>query len=315
MNFDTRNMENFHCNPTPPTSAQKNLAVIVGRFQSDTVCYSFDSFIRGLSYDNKVVLLCGLSPVLATKENPLDFEARKIMLMEAYPQSEVGYIKDHRDDGVWSQNLDEQVERLLKKYKATNVKIYGGVNTVLNTYSGKFDTDEIPIEKYVNEKIERKKIKSSVKGSADFRQGVIWAVENQYPKVYPTVDVVIFKDDKNIVMGRKPGEDKIRFIGGFIDTGETAEEAAIREAKEETGLDVCELKYLKTHVVDDWRYRDSIDNIMTTIFTCGIKSGNFNPGDDIEELRIVDLTIVRPIDIVSEHRPILEIVKSNAVGV
>jgi bifunctional NMN adenylyltransferase/nudix hydrolase len=294
-------MENYHCKPTPPIVGQKNIAVIVGRFQSDTVCYALDSFIRGLQYENKVVLLVGLSPIKATKENPLDFEARKLMLMEAYPQAEIGYIQDNRDDAVWSENLDEQVNRLKKKYKAEKVKLYGGTETFLNSYSGDFSTGEIPMEKYVNEKMERQKIKSSVKGTADFRRGVIWAVENQFPKVYPTVDAIIFKDENHIVLGRKPGEDKLRFIGGFIDPRETAEDAAVREAKEETGLDVKIRKYFGTHVVNDWRYQ-GIDNIMTTAFICDIVGGTFTPGDDIEELRIVELNALDESELVSEHR-------------
>jgi bifunctional NMN adenylyltransferase/nudix hydrolase len=281
----------------------KKLSIVVGRFQSDTVCYALDSFIRGLGYDSKVILLVGLSRVLATKENPLDFETRKLMLMDAYPQAEVGYIKDHRDDAVWSQNLDEQVNRLKKKYKAENVIIYGGTETFLNTYNGEFPTDEIPMEKYVNEKLERQKIKSSVKGTADFRRGVIWAVENQYPKVYPTVDVIIVKDGNNIVLGRKPGEEKLRFIGGFIDPRETAEDAAVREAKEETGLDVNIRQYFGTHVVSDWRYQGT-DNIMTIAFICDIVGGSFSPGDDIEELRLINPFTTNPDYIVEEHQPL-----------
>ena len=305
---------NYHCKPDDVhiggfKTVDGELAVVVGRFQSDTVCFALDSFIRKLTYQNKkVVLLCGLSPVLATKENPLDFEARKLMLMEAYPQVEVGYIKDHKDDSVWSENLDDQIERLCKKYKTETAKIYGGIETFLNSYNGKFATDEIPMEKYVNEKMERRKLKSNVKGTADFRRGVIWAVENQYPKVYPTVDVVIKKDDK-IVVGRKPGEELVRLIGGFIDPRETAEEAAVREAKEETGLDVRVTKYLGTYVIDDWRYKGT-DNIMTTMFLCEIVGGNFNPGDDIEELRIVnpkdDWGAFEP-----EHRVLIERIRKE----
>lgn len=314
-------MENFHCNPdshdrTSTSHLSGSIAIVVGRFQSDTVCYAMDSFIRRLEYTNKkVILLVGLAPVLATKENPLDFEARKLMLMNAYPRTEVGYIKDHKNDEFWTESLDEHVKKLKRKYKAEHVTLYGGTTTFIDKYSGEFPTKEIPMEKYINEKMERQKIKSSVKESADFRRGVIWAVENQYPKVYPTVDMIIFADDsrKKIVLGRKPAETKFRFPGGFVDTGENLEEAAIRESKEETGLDVEILKTLGSRVVKDWRYQGT-DNILTNIFLCGIVGGRFEPGDDIVELKIVDPFEFQIQDLVPEHQPYLVHVRTEILN-
>jgi 8-oxo-dGTP diphosphatase len=51
--------------------------------------------------------------------------------------------------------------------------------------------------------------------------------------------VVIVEDDRVLLMRRrKPGEEYYVVPGGGIEPGETPEEAAVREAKEETGLDV-----------------------------------------------------------------------------
>lgn len=315
-------MENFHCNPDTRFEGNTlvesgSIAVVIGRFQSDTICYSLDTFIRRLLFSNKkVVFLCGLSPVMATKENPLDFEARKLMLMNAYPDSEVGYIKDCKTDEEWSENLDQQLDRLKKKYSAYHIKVYGGKETVVKKYNGKYaPIGEIPIEKYINEKMERQKIKSSVKESADFRRGVIWAVENQYPKVYPTVDMIIFADDekRKIVLGRKPYETKFRFPGGFVDPGETLEEAAVRESKEETGLDVKVVKNLGSRVVNDWRYQGT-DNILTNIFLCEIVGGKFEPGDDIVELQIVDPFEFKIQDLVQEHQSYMDDVRKGILN-
>ena len=55
----------------------------------------------------------------------------------------------------------------------------------------------------------------------------------------PTVDMVIHDDERGIVLVKRrfppPGW---ALPGGFVDYGETVENAAIREAKEETRLDV-----------------------------------------------------------------------------
>lgn len=54
------------------------------------------------------------------------------------------------------------------------------------------------------------------------------------------VDTILQKDGKILMLVRafNPGKGKLDLLGGFVDKGETIEEAAIREAKEESGFDV-----------------------------------------------------------------------------
>lgn len=55
----------------------------------------------------------------------------------------------------------------------------------------------------------------------------------------PTVDVVIFLPGQGVVLvERRNPPPGFALPGGFVDWGETVEQAAVREAKEETGLDV-----------------------------------------------------------------------------
>ena len=60
---------------------------------------------------------------------------------------------------------------------------------------------------------------------------------------YPTVDVVIEMEEKVVLIERKNPPRGWALPGGFVDYGESFEEAARREALEETGLEV-ELLYL-----------------------------------------------------------------------
>ena len=57
---------------------------------------------------------------------------------------------------------------------------------------------------------------------------------------FPTVDVVVFRPDEGVLLVRRKNPPLGWALpGGFIDYGESAEQAAAREAREETGLEVC----------------------------------------------------------------------------
>jgi len=66
---------------------------------------------------------------------------------------------------------------------------------------------------------------------------------NQNPKV--GVAVIITKDDKVLLMKRKGvhGTGTWTTPGGHLDFGETPEQCGAREAKEEVGLDVVDLRF------------------------------------------------------------------------
>ena len=63
---------------------------------------------------------------------------------------------------------------------------------------------------------------------------------------YPTVDIIIECEGKIVLIQRKYEPLGWAIPGGFVDYGETLEEAAIREAKEETSLEVKLLHQFKT---------------------------------------------------------------------
>jgi len=98
----------------------------------------------------------------------------------------------------------------------------------------------------------------------------------------PTVDIIIRYGDGIILIKRRNPPEGWAFPGGFVDYGETLEDAAIREAREETGLAVRLIRQF--HTYSDPR-RDPRQHTISTVFIAEA-SGRAEAGDDAGELSV-----------------------------
>jgi 8-oxo-dGTP diphosphatase len=96
----------------------------------------------------------------------------------------------------------------------------------------------------------------------------------------PTVDIIIRYMDGIILIKRKNPPFGWALPGGFVDYGESLEEAAVRDAREETALAVTLLKQF--HTYSD-RSRDPRQHTISTVFIAQA-SGKAEAGDDAAEL-------------------------------
>jgi bifunctional NMN adenylyltransferase/nudix hydrolase len=292
-----------------------DVGVIVGRFQVHELHEGHRELIQTvLDNHTKVVVFLGLANVPGTFNNPLDFEARKQMILETFPQVSVLYIKDMPDDAIWSARLDGMIHDVVTPRQSA--VLYGGRESFIARYHGQIPTRELESESYGHPSGTeiRRAIANEVKASADFRRGVIWATSNRYPEPKATVDVAIWSEDETkLLLGRKPYEDKFRLIGGFA-TPESKnwESDAGRELSEEAGgMNVTPMKYVGSFKVDDWRYRGEIDKIKTTLFECRCLWGAPRAGDDIAEVRWFDKEKLRLSQVVPTHHEMLKVLLPN----
>ena len=104
----------------------------------------------------------------------------------------------------------------------------------------------------------------------------------EYRNPTPTVDVVILlPGDRVVLVERRNPPPGWAIPGGFVDEGETIEAAAVREAREETGLDVRLEQLL--YVYSDPR-RDPRKHTLSAVFV-GRASGEPSAGDDAAQAR------------------------------
>ena len=85
----------------------------------------------------------------------------------------------------------------------------------------------------------------------------------QYRNPVPTVDIIIIAENKIVLINRKNPPYGWAIPGGFVDYGESLESAAVREAKEETSLDVSLLFQFHTYSEPG---RDPRQHTISTVF-------------------------------------------------
>jgi 8-oxo-dGTP diphosphatase len=105
--------------------------------------------------------------------------------------------------------------------------------------------------------------------------------DKNYKNPMPTVDVIIQKNSQILLIERKkePFKGYLVLPGGFVNERERVEDAAKREVKEETSLDIVLLEILGVYSDPG---RDPRGHIMSTVFIGKISKRSYK-GDAIAQ--------------------------------
>jgi len=123
-----------------------------------------------------------------------------------------------------------------------------------------------------------------------------------YKNPIPTVDIIIEIESKGIVLiKRKNPPFGWALPGGFVDYGESLEEAAVREAKEETDLDVKLIEQFHTYSNPN---RDPRHHSISTVYIAKAE-GRPYAKDDAAEIGVFNESSL-PAEIAFDHRSILK---------
>lgn len=283
-----------------------SVGVIVGRFQVDTLHSGHLELVEHvMKRHGKVLLLLGCAPTRLLKHDPLDYPTRERMIKALFPGVTVQPIYDSPSDQHWSEALDATVTKM---FPTDDAVLYGGRDSFRSHYHGKIPVKEIETINVINGTDLRAHIADRVRDSNDFRAGVIYACFNRFPVSYQVVDVAIVKPERQVLLCRKRHDPAGQwgFIGGFVNpTDPSLESAATREVMEETGIEIGPPKYLGSFRIDDWRYRDREDKMLSAFFVAEYVFGAAKADDDIDECGWWNLDRAMP-HIVTHHKPMAE---------
>jgi 8-oxo-dGTP diphosphatase len=118
---------------------------------------------------------------------------------------------------------------------------------------------------------------------------------------FVTVDAIIEIEGRILLIKRQNPPHGWAMPGGFVDYGESIEDAVMREAKEETGLAIHLMRQFHTYSAPG---RDPRHHTVSTIFIA-TASGTPMAHDDAKDVGLFARDTL-PDDIAFDHRQILE---------
>ena len=118
-----------------------------------------------------------------------------------------------------------------------------------------------------------------------------------------TADCVVVDRDRGVLMVRRknpPYKGYLALPGGFVEIGETVEQAARRELAEETGMEATKLSLVGVYSKPG---RDPRGHVCTVAFLADVERAEARAGDDAEA--VAWIRNINDVEIAFDHREII----------
>lgn len=118
-----------------------------------------------------------------------------------------------------------------------------------------------------------------------------------YFNISSSTIAIIINDQKELLVATRahePVKGTLDLPGGFVDLNENGEEAVVREVKEETGLDVIDLKFLFS-IPNKYMYSGFEVQTLDLVYLCTVKDTfGMQADDDVSNLQFIKLADLNP---------------------
>lgn len=284
--------------------------LFIGRFQPLHLGH-LNAIDKTFSDIDSLIIGIGSSEKHHTAENPFTYEERKSMIKSSVNGDyRIVPIPDINDYSKWV----EHIETIVGDFDV----VYSG-NAVVNDLFEKkgYNIKKIAEEIYISSSAIRdmmalgggwrKFTSRKVTEYIEKIDGVerVRMLKRHFLNPSPAVDIIIkygpktHKSDSIILIRRRDG--RLALPGGFEEFGESTEATAVREAKEETGLDIDVERLLG--VYSDPK-RDSRTHVISITYVAKGR-GELKAGDDAREAFVVPLEEALNMDLAYDHKKIL----------
>jgi 8-oxo-dGTP diphosphatase len=152
-------------------------------------------------------------------------------------------------------------------------------------------------------------------GSPDFK-GSCWCGNDKYCMCTPSLAIEVIietfqnNDFKIVVIKRRDPPHGFALPGGFVNIGESTEDAAVREIREETNLKLniekVEQFHVYSHPSRDKR-RHTASSVFRYVFHDPLDmSTTLKKGDDAKSVMLVSLRDILKLDLLFDHSKIMK---------
>jgi 8-oxo-dGTP diphosphatase len=124
------------------------------------------------------------------------------------------------------------------------------------------------------------------------------------PWFVPGASVYVEDDSGRLLLLRDAESGRWTLPGGKLEPGESLEDCARRELREETGLEAASLEPLHLLAGPEYRYRDDTgvwDSVGVVYRARGVSGGLRLPADEITEAQYMRATELRDLDLLGPH--------------
>ena len=131
----------------------------------------------------------------------------------------------------------------------------------------------------------------------------------------PAVGAIVFRDGAVLLVkrGAEPNRSRWSLPGGSLEIGETVEAGAVRETREETGVDVQPLRVLDVRNFIERKDGEVRWHYVLIDVLCEYVRGDPFPATDAENARLIPLRELGEYDVVPTALEVLQVTSTRRI--